>query len=588
MQDLEKLIVSLEANLKQYERELARAQKVTVTQLRKIEGDAAKSMGRVEQSFAKAGSFIAGFGKGFALGAITAGVAGLTALVATSIQTAAAIGDLGDKLGISSGKLQELNYGAVQADMDFKEFEKSLLKFSKSMGEARNGAGDLRKTLLANGFSEAEIRALDYSQALDVVADLVKNAANEQDAMLIVTQAFGRGGAPMLEFLRDGKKGLDDFGEAAQKANAIISEESVKSAQKFDDAWARTKIGFKSTVAEWTLDSFTWLNKFGAEVERVASRIAKFKADAYGETLPFSGGRSGFSGASTQTPAGGKGDKVTKIFNPEEEAARKKAAADRLRAYLAQQKAIEGVISALQFEAEQLVASDLQQQINNEHRKAGVTATSAQGQEITALVTKNFELARSIEEAEAAGEKFFEKQAELNEIVDDFGQKSFDALESIVSGGEKASDVLKKLAIEFIKTAIQARALQGAAGGGASGGVGGFFSQLFGGLFGGTRAGGGPVSAGKAYLVGEKRPELFVPSQSGSIIPKVGGSGELKVIINDNVGTRVGARERSNGMGQKELVVMIDQRLAQQAADPYSKSSSILSARGARPAMKQR
>ena len=35
----------------------------------------------------------------------------------------------------------------------------------------------------------------------------------------------------------------------------------------------------------------------------------------------------------------------------------------------------------------------------------------------------------------------------------------------------------------------------------------------------GTRASGGPVTAGTPYIVGEKRPELFVPNVSGSIIP---------------------------------------------------------------------
>lgn len=47
------------------------------------------------------------------------------------------------------------------------------------------------------------------------------------------------------------------------------------------------------------------------------------------------------------------------------------------------------------------------------------------------------------------------------------------------------------------------------------------------------RAAGGPVSAGQAYVVGEKRPELFVPSQNGTIIPRVpagvGGSGDTVV-----------------------------------------------------------
>jgi hypothetical protein len=35
------------------------------------------------------------------------------------------------------------------------------------------------------------------------------------------------------------------------------------------------------------------------------------------------------------------------------------------------------------------------------------------------------------------------------------------------------------------------------------------------------RAGGGPVTAGVPYIVGERRPELFVPDQNGTIIPQV-------------------------------------------------------------------
>lgn len=50
--------------------------------------------------------------------------------------------------------------------------------------------------------------------------------------------------------------------------------------------------------------------------------------------------------------------------------------------------------------------------------------------------------------------------------------------------------------------------------------------------WGGMRANGGPVDAGKAYIVGEKRPELFVPRTSGSIVPQVPGGG---VTMNFNI-----------------------------------------------------
>jgi hypothetical protein len=59
------------------------------------------------------------------------------------------------------------------------------------------------------------------------------------------------------------------------------------------------------------------------------------------------------------------------------------------------------------------------------------------------------------------------------------------------------------------------------------------------GQFGGRRAGGGPVSSGKGYLVGEMGPELFVPSSGGgSIIPnnQMGGGARINITVNAGMG----------------------------------------------------
>lgn len=51
--------------------------------------------------------------------------------------------------------------------------------------------------------------------------------------------------------------------------------------------------------------------------------------------------------------------------------------------------------------------------------------------------------------------------------------------------------------------------------------------------FGGFRAAGGPVVSGRGYIVGEKGPEYFTPSRSGTIIPndQIGGAGGSRVQI---------------------------------------------------------
>jgi hypothetical protein len=71
-------------------------------------------------------------------------------------------------------------------------------------------------------------------------------------------------------------------------------------------------------------------------------------------------------------------------------------------------------------------------------------------------------------------------------------------------------------------------------GGGSSGG--GFFSSLLGGigsLFGGFLEGGGDVTPGKAYIVGEKHPEFFLPKTSGTIAPSLttGGTTQHTSIV---------------------------------------------------------
>jgi phage-related minor tail protein len=59
-----------------------------------------------------------------------------------------------------------------------------------------------------------------------------------------------------------------------------------------------------------------------------------------------------------------------------------------------------------------------------------------------------------------------------------------------------------------------------------SGGGGG------GGVVTGKKAIGGPVQAGSPYMVGERGPEMFVPNQSGSIVPNKKMGGGVTVINN--------------------------------------------------------
>lgn len=73
--------------------------------------------------------------------------------------------------------------------------------------------------------------------------------------------------------------------------------------------------------------------------------------------------------------------------------------------------------------------------------------------------------------------------------------------------------------------------------------------SLLGKLFGGFRANGGPVSPGKSYMVGERGPEMFVPSGKGSIVANKDLGGGTVINITNNI-AEGGAQTNARGEGQ--------------------------------------
>lgn len=128
----------------------------------------------------------------------------------------------------------------------------------------------------------------------------------------------------------------------------------------------------------------------------------------------------------------------------------------------------------------------------------------------------------------------FEGLIEISERLEDTLVDSFDGATDSV---KDFLGWLKKAAIQY---ALFGKGPFSSAFGGQTGGTAfnGLLGGLVGGLFGGFRERGGPVSAGKAYVVGEKRPELFVPKTGGTIIPQVPQGGvagvHVSVSMDDN------------------------------------------------------
>lgn len=58
--------------------------------------------------------------------------------------------------------------------------------------------------------------------------------------------------------------------------------------------------------------------------------------------------------------------------------------------------------------------------------------------------------------------------------------------------------------------------------------------KLFNQFFGGARANGGPVNSNKAYLVGERGPEIFMPHNAGHVIANKNLTSGINLVMNIN------------------------------------------------------
>lgn len=102
--------------------------------------------------------------------------------------------------------------------------------------------------------------------------------------------------------------------------------------------------------------------------------------------------------------------------------------------------------------------------------------------------------------------------------------------------------VLDDIAAQALRGGLASIGIGGSGGGGGLGGgilgIGSLISSIFG-LPG--RATGGPVAPGRPYLVGERGPELFIPTSAGQVDP--GSRGGARSV---NVSIRVVAPEGSS------------------------------------------
>ena len=195
---------------------------------------------------------------------------------------------------------------------------------------------------------------------------------------------------------------------------------------------------------------------------------------------------------------------------------------DQIERFISQ---LERARDVAQAELDNIGKSNVEREKAIELAKAAAAARAA-GRDLTEEErTKILQLAEAQQVLKNRIMDVRQAQAGAAEAMRFFGDAAADALCSIIFDGGKAKDVLRNLAKSFGKSGLQSLftgqgplasilglAPKASDGPNAVGGLAGLLGSFF-------KAGGGDVTAGRAYTVGELGRELFVPSQNGTVMP---------------------------------------------------------------------
>jgi hypothetical protein len=551
----EQLVFSVEARIAAMEKQMARAGRVTDRTFTGMENRSKRAAQNMERSMAGAasrvGAVMKSFGGAFLAGIAAGGVAGSTGALAITAKNLAAIGDEARRAGLGIREFQELKFVAEQNRIGVDSLTDGIkelnLRADEFIATGQGSAADAFKRL---GFTAEELRTkLERPNELflEIIGRLQQLDRAAQ--IRVADEVFGgTGGERFVQLIDQGEQKLRDTINAAQDLGAVVSDDLVKRADELDrkfGAIATTvSTGLKVAVVEATAALTTFIDEF----KRVEARTT----DSLRSRLDFA--QRNLDAAKTrrdQVPGFLSGPVDMQIETSQREvdeltAELRKRGMNELRDGLTQQRnrlqnpvvpivepakssggggrektirdttdAIREQIAALEEELQLVGATDLEYRIANEIRRAGAEATDDQRAKITSLVT-----------AITAEEEALRSATEATEELREIGRDVLGGLVSDLQSGTSAADALAN-ALNGIADRLINSGLDSLFGGG--GGLGSIFGGGFktnttlGAMIGAIpgRANGGPVSKGRPYIVGERRPELFVPNQSGTILPKL-------------------------------------------------------------------
>lgn len=551
---LEQLVLTISADTRQIQRSLKRLQAdagKSMSGIEKSSGRVEKSMVQLEGVVGRVGTNMKAFAVGLASGIVAGGVAAFTAAVTGAVSSLAEMQAQARRAGIPVEDFQALAYAAEQSRVGIDALTDGIKEMNLRADEfIVTGGGSAAEAFQRLGYDakDLEQKLKDPVALFDEIITKLRTI-DRTAAIRIADEVFGgTGGEQFVQLLDESNRSLEDLTREARQVGAVIDEEMVQRAAEIDRQFNKIATTIGTSVKSAIVDAAGALADFLSMPvgQNSATRMIAEGQGISGELFASHslrrqlGGfeRPGATFGEFSDILSGKGDSI-QATTP----VRPVAPAKSTRSGRSGGGRRSGGSSTDEFQREIEQSRQRTASILAEADALGIFAGNSDKASVyTDLLMAAQQAKKPLDEAmlelirgqaEAQGQALATLDAtrqrydDLNATMQEISDTARDALGGFLGDlahGAKLSDALRNSLSRVLDNVLQLSLNSLFDAGGKSGGSS-VFGSILSGIFGGFKAAGGPVEAGKAYVVGERRPELFVPSTSGRIIPNMGNGG---------------------------------------------------------------
>jgi uncharacterized protein YukE/predicted transcriptional regulator len=221
-------------------------------------GNEAKQAGDATDDVGKKGGMLSAvFAGGFLANAATTALNTITSklkeLAAAAFDTADELMRLSDVTGLSTDRLQELQYIGDNVGVSLDTVTSSLKRLTANMDTAKTGTGEAYEAFEQLGVSFRDSvtgELLDSNEVFNNVIDALGKMKNETERNAVAQDLLGKSATELNPIIKAGSAAMKELAQEAHDANAVMSKETVEALDTAGDRLSNWWTTLKAITGE--------------------------------------------------------------------------------------------------------------------------------------------------------------------------------------------------------------------------------------------------------------------------------------------------------------------------------------------------